>query len=66
MVEERICQVCILDEAEDEQHFLCQCTAYDNLRKELYDYVQLINDNFIIEFMHDSRLIIPVRQILSI
>ena len=56
-VEERICQVCTLDEVEDEQHFLCQCTAYDNIRKEFYDYVQSINDNFIImnddeKFMH--------------
>ena len=32
--EERICQLCTLKKVEDEEHFICECPAYSEIRKE--------------------------------
>ena len=34
-VEERICELCNLRQVEDEQHFLCDCPKYEELRLPL-------------------------------
>ena len=36
-VENRLCEFCNKNEIENELHFLCNCTLYDDLRKILYD-----------------------------
>ena len=35
-LEKRLCQVCKCNTVEDEIHFLCQCSKYDEIRKTLY------------------------------
>ena len=35
--QERICEMCTLNEPEDEIHFLCSCTLYISFRKPLFD-----------------------------
>ena len=35
--QERICEICTLNEPEDEIHFLCSCTLYISFRKPLFD-----------------------------
>ncbi len=44
--EERICDLCSKNEIEDELHFLCSCTAYEEERKNLYDQVSRQNIAF--------------------
>ena len=34
-VEEHVCELCGDKKVEDEIHFLCTCTVYDNMRVEL-------------------------------
>ena len=36
-VEKRICQVCTVNEVEDEQHFVTMCTAYSSQRAKVYN-----------------------------
>jgi hypothetical protein len=35
-INERNCEMCNKDELEDEVHFLCRCSKYDELRKKLF------------------------------
>ncbi len=44
--EERLCILCIMRKIEDEFHFVCECTAYLNMREELYRCVQAKNEHF--------------------
>ena len=46
-LEERICEFCQIGEVEDELHFVCKCTLYDNLRLSLYNAVILEFENFL-------------------
>ena len=39
-LEERICELCRMNEIEDEEHFLCKCPVYDDLRYSLYRRAQ--------------------------
>ena len=38
-IELRVFGVCDSNEIENELHFICQCSCYDELRKELYDFL---------------------------
>ena len=40
-IELRVCVVCDSIEIENELHFICQCSRYDELRKELYDFINV-------------------------
>lgn len=46
-VSERTCKFCILDEIEDEFHFLLKCALYNNLRIELYQNVNFSNNSYL-------------------
>ena len=46
-VEERKCQICNLDDIEDEKHFLCICQVYDGERYLMYEKVMEKNCNFV-------------------
>jgi hypothetical protein len=41
-VEERICEICNVNQIEDEIYLLCQCNAYTQLRNEMYSDVNNI------------------------
>ena len=45
-LDERICEFCQLNEVEDELHFICKCTMYNDLRQNLYDTVQTQFEEF--------------------
>lgn len=38
-LEEKICHFCVLNEIEDESHFLLNCAVYSNFRRELFNNV---------------------------
>ena len=40
--ESRICELCTLDEVENEKHLICNCTAFSERGKQLYDDVTSI------------------------
>ena len=40
-IELRVCVVCDSNEIENELHFICQCSSYNELRKELYDFIDV-------------------------
>ena len=40
-IELRVCVVCDSNEIENELHFICQWSPYDELRKELYDFIDV-------------------------
>ena len=44
--QERICEMCTLNEPEDEIHFLCSCTLYISFRKPLFDEAIKFNVEF--------------------
>ena len=46
-VEERKCQICNLDDIEDEKHFLCICQVYDGERYLMYEKVMEKNCDFV-------------------
>jgi hypothetical protein len=46
-IEERICDLCELNEIEDESHFLFKCTLYNDLRKIWMENILRINENFV-------------------
>ena len=46
-VEERKCQICNLDDIEDEKHFLCICQVYDGERYLMYEKVVEKNCDFV-------------------
>ena len=45
-LKDRKCNVCTLDEVEDELHFLCRCPLYAELCRELYNNMYVQNSNF--------------------
>ncbi len=53
-LEERICEFCLLNEFEDENHFVCRCTKYLIHRQHLYSIVSSENINFISRFDNDK------------
>lgn len=38
-LDERICNFCVLNEIEDESHFLLNCTIYSDFRRELFNNI---------------------------
>ena len=44
--QERICEMCTLNEPEDEIHFLCSCTLYLSFRKPFFDKAINFNVDF--------------------
>ena len=45
-LEERLCNVCDLNEIEDEYHFLCICTLYNDQRQTLFNNVSNKHNEF--------------------
>ena len=45
-LQNRMCKLCNLNEVEDEFHFICKCPLYNYLRKDLYNNMNDINDDF--------------------
>ena len=43
---ERLCKYCCTDSVEDETHFLVDCEFYSDLRYNLFQSAQSINDRF--------------------
>ena len=44
---ERLCELCNTGQVESEMHFVCECSLYDNARRNLYNVVNLsCNDEF--------------------
>ena len=48
-LERRLCTYCSLNEIEDEYHFLIICPKYDNLRHNIFSYINDINLNALSE-----------------
>ena len=44
--QERICEMCTLNEPEDEIHFLCSCTLYISFKRPLFDEATKFNIEF--------------------
>ena len=44
--QERICEMCTLNEPENKIHFLCSCTLYISFRKPLFDKAINFNVDF--------------------
>ena len=40
-IELRVCVVCDSNKIENELHFICQCSRYNELRKELFDFIDV-------------------------
>ena len=45
-VGERLCTLCDSESVEDEIHFVLHCSKYADLRKDLFDYVKMVENNF--------------------
>ena len=45
-VDLRLCTLCDLNETESEEHFICRCRVYEDLRKKLYLYLSVNYPNF--------------------
>ena len=43
---ERVCQMCDISETEDESHFLLTCNLYSDIRKQLWDSLEVHCPNF--------------------
>ena len=43
----RICRLCDSNEPEDEQHFLCNCVCFENLRRSFFDSMSLFHPQFV-------------------
>ena len=43
----RICELCNLNEIENERHFGCRCTLYNDYRQQLYNSVFTIYPDFV-------------------
>ena len=48
-VEERVCQVCMSGEVEDEEHFMLRCGAYSDLRKLMIEELQQLGGEVVSE-----------------
>ena len=46
-IEQRICNLCELNETEDEFHFLFKCTLYNDCRKIWIENIVKIDENFV-------------------
>ena len=60
-VEDRICELCSLNEIEDEQHFVCSCTLYSVLREELYAKIVETDDDFI-QLPQDEKFVYLMKK----
>ena len=45
-LEEHICLICNMNQLEDEINFLCNCTKYVDIRKDLFDKAKSISYEF--------------------
>ncbi len=45
-VDQRLCEFCNDNAVEDELHVILKCTFYDDLREELFEAAENINNNF--------------------
>ena len=45
-IQERVCDMCQLNEVEDEFHFLCRCTAYNDRRQLLFQIIEMKHELF--------------------
>ncbi len=51
-LDDRICQLCDTQEVEDENHFVCKCNLYNDLRKTMYRTVEYKHTDF---YMYDIK-----------
>ncbi len=51
-LDDRICQLCAIQEVEDEIHFVCKCNLYNDLRKTIYRTVEHKHIDF---YMYDNK-----------
>ena len=63
-VEERTCLLCKSNDIEDEFHFVCKCSVYDELRRKLYNDISA-KDNTFSELTDDEKFIIIVSHELK-
>ncbi len=56
--ENRICEFCSLNEVEDEQHFVCRCTLYNDLRVKMYHSAAAIK-KWLTPLIHDAFAVLP-------
>ena len=61
-IEQRLCTLCDCQAVEDENHFLCVCNAYDDLRKDFIDVcISLgfhgIQNNFNLQYLLNNETI---------
>ena len=62
-VEDRICEFCTSNEVEDELHFLCSCSLYDDLRSSMYNTIQAKSPDFIgLDDKHKFHFLIQKEQ----
>lgn len=54
--EERICSLCTLGKVEDEIHFMAECPAYENIRKEYFETDKFTNIEDMISQKEPSTL----------
>jgi hypothetical protein len=55
-VHDRLCILCDTNSIEDEEHVLCQCHAYDDIRNDLYGQIYHVNADFNNYSVHEKFL----------
>ena len=45
-IEERTCDICKQNFVENETHFICECSAYENIRTKLFNDIAIKDVNF--------------------
>ena len=54
-IADRLCVLCNLQAVEDELHFLCVCSLYNDIRRDMFENLLHLNfDNFNILSLHDK------------
>ena len=54
--EERVCQVCMRNQIEDEQHFLLECKMYESVRVKMYmEIAQTTNGKYEMHRMKNDK-----------
>ena len=54
-IADRLCVLCNLQAVEDELHFLCVCSLYNDIRRDMFENLLHLNfDNFNSLSLHDK------------
>ena len=51
-LQNRKCEICCLDEVENEKHFVCECPGYETERLEFYHNISMYDNDNISTFKH--------------